>query len=150
MISYFHKVLMLCHVFKSKQLLQYYLPLYYSHDQNSWPNLHSPLHSFPIQWSKFKIQRESLSVYNPTSLSFSLMNIKAYMSTLLLIYGTYSLSLSLWETSLLLHIMLFLRHFPNIVHMFLWIHSFSPVHQSLHVFFWLKPSLSFSIAVLTL
>lgn len=62
----------------------------------------------------------------------------------------FSLSLSLRETSLLLHIMLFLRHFPNIFHMFLWIHSFSPVHQSLHVFFWLKPSLSFSIAVLTL
>lgn len=65
-------------------------------------------------------------------------------------YTVLILSLSLWETSLLLHIMLFLRHFPNIFHMFLWIHSFSPVHQSLHVFFWLKPSLSFSIAVLTL
>lgn len=65
-------------------------------------------------------------------------------------YTVLILSLSLWETSLLLHIMLFLRHFPNIFHMLLWIHSFSPVHQSLHVFFWLKPSLSFSIAVLTL
>lgn len=55
------------------------------------------------------------------SLFLSLIDIKAYMSTTLLIY-LYSLSLSFyfsWAYSLLLYIMVYFRHFLNIYYIYL-------------------------------